>query len=113
MKTLMIVLAALAVMAAFYNPAAGRAEDIAANYGAKTCSGQDTGPTTQLFFFGFTKEDGFCATRPFRANTYGEAKDCAVRICQDCDVVDITGRYKFESAVPGLNEMQSFCPSRR
>ncbi len=112
MKNLIFVLAAFSVLSVIAYLPSGNADYASSNAIGRTCSGQMTGPSTQLFFFGFTKEDGFCATRPFSANNYGEANDCAQRICPNCRVEDITGRYSFTSAFAGQNNMQGFCPAR-
>jgi hypothetical protein len=75
----------------------------------KTCSGQEPRFGAQPYFFGFTKP-GFCATRVIYANTYGEARECAVALCPDCRIEDITSWYQFSSSLQGPDGKQSFCP---
>jgi hypothetical protein len=113
MKNLILILAALVALAVLAYQPSGRADYVSPDFsGSKTCSGRDTGQATQLYFFGFTKSDGFCMTKPFNANTYGEAKECAVKICPDCGIEDVMGKYTFGSAMPDVNDIRGFCPAR-
>ena len=111
MKTAVVLLALLLTALAWAYPA--RAGELAPAWAGRTCSGQVAAPDAQLYFFGFTKDDGFCATRPFLANTYGGAKDCAEKICSNCRVEDITGLYNFGSALTPLDASRGFCPGGR
>jgi len=74
-----------------------------------TCSGDTVMPVAQDYFFALTKQDGFCMTSPFYANTYGEARECARVVCPDCRAEDITKDYILGWVKPGN---PGFCPAR-
>jgi hypothetical protein len=76
---------------------------------ARTCSGAEPRLGAQPYFFGFTRP-GLCMTRVIYANTYGEARECALALCPDCRVEDITGWYQFSTSVRDPGGKLSYCP---
>jgi len=113
MRYFLILLAVFTVLAVnAYKPSVS-ADTSHPEFAGRTCGGQEVLPTMQRYFFGFNGEKGYCMTRPFQANTYGEARECARRSCPTCMVSDITAWYSFSTSDQDANNPQNFCPARK
>jgi len=77
-----------------------------------TCSGEYTVYGAQNFFFSYTDENGNCGIKSFYANSSGEAYNCAMKACKECELKDLTGLYQFGSAMPGYNPGEQYCPKK-
>ena len=98
-----VLLLVVAVMASgAFSPAAGDMRP------KETFSGAVARPAAQYYLFGIKGPNDFCMTRMFYANTYGEARDCALSQCLICRVEDITKFFDPESG-KGIR----YCPARR
>jgi len=90
---------------------AGAKNSYALDYGVltMTCSGDYAVYGAQNYYFGFTDEKGNCGVQLYYANTPGEAYNCAMKVCKECRLEDLTGLYQFGSAMPGYNPGEQFC----